>query len=279
MQKTINHLVQLQDLAIARAQQEASMPGTCLTQLAGAIATLLKELPPDLRTQFSKLERKSHIAIAPISTNNVCTGCGMTLPASLVQAVRLAEKIHQCSHCARMLYFSESLPRRTVKPSRRSEPPKVGIERFSSLELMIPKLSATTLNDVITELCEKMEAEGFVENSDRLIEEALKREAIVSTAVGHGLAFPHVRGVEGGGLSLALGLSKKGIKFGGPSKTLTRIIFFMVIPTAASAFYLKLLSGLTETFRSADMRNKLLEAKDAKTLWKTLLKVTRSTIS
>ena len=38
----------------------------------------------------------------------------------------------------------------------------------------------------------------------------------MSTAVDNAIAFPHVRGVEGGALNLALGVSKKGIKFGGP---------------------------------------------------------------
>ena len=50
--------------------------------------------------------------------------------------------------------------------------------------------------------------------------------------------------MEGGGLTLAMGLSSKGIKFGGPARSLTRIVFLIVIPSAASAFYLKLLAGL-----------------------------------
>ena len=65
-----------------------------------------------------------------------------------------------------------------------------------------------------------------MERSD-LIEEALRREAILSTAVDHGLAFPHVRGVEGGGLALALGVSEKGIDFGGLAKSKTRLVFFI----------------------------------------------------
>lgn len=276
MHKTINHLIQLQELTIARSQQEAMTPGTQLAQLETAIQTLLGELPVKTASQFQRLEKKGHLAIVPIA-NGVCSACGMSLPVSLVHAVHAADAIYHCPSCARLLYYPEASPRHVGRRKRRSEPPKAGIERFSSQELMVPRLSATTREEAIAELCSKLEVEGFVDDGDRLQEEALKREAIITTAVEHGLAFPHVRGVEGGGLTLALGVSRKGIKFGAP-RGLTRIVFFMVIPTAASAFYLKLLSGLVQTFQKEESREKLLEAETPEQLWKALVRVTKSTI-
>jgi len=280
MQKIINHLVQLQELTAARAEQEASMPGAQLTQLDASIDTLLHDLPDDVESLFSRLLKKSPMAIVPIATK-VCSACGMSLPVSLVQAVRAAERLHACPNCARILYYTDAQPRRTIAAGirRRSEPPKIGIERFSAPSLMIHDLQSTDRDGVIAELCHQMEEKGFVDNGARLTEEALKREAIVSTAVDNALAFPHVRGVEGGGLTLALGISRKGVKFGGPSRTLTRVIFLMVIPTAASAFYLKLLSGLTQTFRKEEAREKLFTADSPESLWKALVKATKTTIS
>ena len=277
MHKIINHLIQLQELLIARAQQEASMPGTRLSQLDASIDILYSQLPPDVGNQFRKIEKKTHLGIVPIG-NGVCTACGMTLPVSLVHATHAADSLHYCPNCARMLYYPEGSPRHIGRRKRRSEPPKVGIERFSSHELMVPQLTSTNRDDVLAELCNKMESEGFVDNGAKLLEEALKREAIVSTAVDHGIAFPHVRGVEGGGLTLALGISAKGVKFGGTSKTLTRVIFFMVIPTAASAFYLKLLAGLSLAFQKEEARQKLFEAETPEKLWKALVRGTKSTI-
>jgi mannitol/fructose-specific phosphotransferase system IIA component (Ntr-type) len=111
-----------------------------------------------------------------------------------------------------------------------------------------------------------------------LHEAALEREAIISTAVEHGLAFPHIRGVEGGGLTLSLGIHKKGIKFGAPKDRLTKLFFYMVIPTASSAFYLKLLSGLTQSFAAKEARDTLLKAKTQEDLWKALVKATRKMV-
>ena len=279
MQKIINHLIQLQELTVAKAQKEASMPGSQLTQLDTSIRTLLEDLPSDIRSQFTRLQARDHTAVVPVSKNNVCSACGLSLPVSFVQAIRQAEKIQQCLNCARMLYYSNSLLEGPpIRKAKRGEPQKVGVTRFSSPELMIPQLSGGKCDDVLPEICEIMEEKGFISDGEKLAGEAMKREAIVSTAVDHGLAFPHVRGVEGGGLSLVLGIHKKGIKFGGTSRTLTRIIFFMVIPTAASAFYLKLLAGLTQTFREKEARDKILAEETPEGLWKTLTKVTRSTI-
>ncbi|MFH0954207.1 MAG: PTS sugar transporter subunit IIA [Verrucomicrobiota bacterium] len=277
MHRIINHLIQLQELVVARAQQEASMQGARLAQLDSSIDTLFKELPSTVANQYRKIEKKGLLAIVPIA-NGVCSACGMALPVSMVHAVHAADALHYCPNCARLLYYPESSPRHIGRRKRRSEPPKVGIERFSSPELMIPQLASVERDDVIGELCSKMEAEGFVDNGARLLEEALKREAIISTAVDHGLAFPHVRGVEGGGLTLALGLSRKGIRFDGPGRALTRIVFFMVIPTAASAFYLKLLSGLAQTFQKEEAREKLFEADTPEKLWKALIRTTKATI-
>ena len=253
------------------------MQGARLVQLDASIDTLFKELPAHAASQFRKIEKKGLLAIVPIA-NGFCSACGMSLPVSLVHAVHAADALHYCPNCARMLYYPEARPRHVGKRKRRSEPHKVGIERFSSPELMIAQLASTERDDVIAELCFKMEAEGFVDNGSKLLEEALKREAIISTAVDHGLAFPHVRGVEGGGLTLALGLSRKGIRFDGQGRALTRIVFFMVIPTAASAFYLKLLSGLAQTFQKEEAREKLFEADSPEKLWKALVKTTKSTI-
>lgn len=277
MQRILNQLLQLQDLIFARDQQEASMPGARLTQLDAAIQAMEHDLPPDTLSRFLKIQKKGTLAIVPIA-NGFCSGCGMAIPVSQVHAVHAGDLMYQCPQCTRFLIYPDSPPRRLGKRRRRSEPVQIGICRFSSAELMIPALESTDRDDVIAEMCSKLENEGFVDNGSRLLEEALKREAIVSTAVDHGIAFPHVRGVEGGGLTLALGLSKKGIKFGGPGRGNTKIVFFMVIPTAASAFYLKLLSGLTQAFHDEESREALLKADTSDELWKTLIKATRLTV-
>jgi mannitol/fructose-specific phosphotransferase system IIA component (Ntr-type) len=275
MNPIVNHLIQLQELTQIRAEQKIA--GGHLQQLDDSIADMARRLAPDVRDRFEKLQRKDPLVITPISEGG-CAVCGMHLPISLVQLVRKEGEIHACPNCTRMLYYPEAGFRRLGIAARRTGPRKVGISRFSSHSLMVPRLATEDAEGVVMELTRKMEGEGFIEGAENLAEAAIRREAIISTASEHGLAFPHVRGVEGGGLALALGLSAKGVRFGAPGGKLTRIVFLIVIPTAASAFYLRLLAGLTETFLDAEARKALLAEQDAETLWKTLCKLTRATI-
>lgn len=276
MQRWINHLIQLQDLIFALEQQQASNQSR-LESLETSIQTLQAELPDEIRTHFVKMSKKGHLAIVPIA-NGVCSACGMAIPVSQVHAVHAADRIYHCPSCARFLFYQTAAPRRLSKQRLRSEPAQVGLARFSSPALMIPQLTGSDRESVLAEMSERMQSEGFIDNAARLTEEALKREALASTAVDHGLAFPHVRGVEGGGLTLALGVSRKGVRFGA-AKNLTRLVFFMVIPTAASAFYLRLLSGLTQSFRDEEARDALFKTETAEDLWKALTKITRQTIA
>lgn len=277
MHPLTNHVLQLQELTMIRDEQKVARGGRHLEQLDAAIKTMASQLPPDVHAMFSKLHRKDRVVVAPITADN-CSLCAMRLPTSLVQSVRQGAEIKCCPNCARLLYQPEDAPRRLSERVRRSEPRKVGIQRFSSHTLMVPGVAATDRDGVIAELAGQMEAEGFVDRADRLVEEALRREAIVSTAVDHGVSFPHVRGVEGGGLALAVGTNRKGLRFDPDNKKLTHIVFLMVIPTAANAFYLKLLAGLAETLTDAEKRKALVEAKTQDELWKALCKITRATI-
>lgn len=277
MQAVVNHLIQLQELLMIRDEQKVLGGSDHLQRMDAAISTMKSQLQGDVRQMFERLQKKDFLVMVPVS-DGICAACGLRLPISLVQAVKMYKEIHSCPSCARMLYAPESAPRRIVGRTRRTDPPKIGITRFSSHTLMIPKLEAEDKEGAIKELAFKMEHEGFVDKAGKLVEEALRREAIISTAVDHGVAFPHVRGVEGGGLTFALGMSQKGIKFDSEG-TPTKLIFFIVIPMAASAFYLKLLSGLTEALMKPDARKALLAEKDdPEKLWKALVKVTKATI-
>lgn len=278
MHPKINHLIQLQELSLIRAEQKAHRHGHRLEELDASVATLTSQLSPDVQALVARMQKRDSIIIVPM-TNGACMGCGMRLPTSLAQQVKVSDQLQVCPICTRILYFQDGLPRNTTKAPRRSEPRKVGVARFSSPALVIPRLAATTRDEAIAELAGRMQEAGFVDDASKLVDAALKREAIVSTALEHGLAIPHVRGVEGGGLTLGLGVSSKGIKFDGQDKNLTKIIFFIVIPTAASAFYLKLLAGLAETFSDADARKALINEDSAEKMWKALVKLTKKTIA
>lgn len=277
MNAIINHLIQLQELSLIRTEQQTHRHGERLEELNASILHLADELPADIHGMVGKLQKRDVVFIVPIAQGG-CAGCGMKLPISLVQAVRREEKIHNCPICTRLLYYPDSPPRHVATAPKRSEPRRVGISRFSAESLMIPRLEATTRDAALHEITMRIQNEGFVDDGEKLYQAALQRESVVSTVLDHGTAFPHARGIEGGGLTLAVAISPKGIQFSEEDKTLTRMIFFMAIPTAASAFYLKLIAGLAETFVDPAARKALMSAGESNLMWKTLVKLTRKNI-
>ena len=142
---------------------------------------------------------------------------------------------------------------------------------------MVCDLKGETTEAVIRELAEAMAENNFVSNADALVSAAMDREIVLSTAMGDGLAFPHVRGVEGGGLTLALGVSRKGFIYDDEG-TRVNFVFFSAIPVAVSAFYLRLIGALSEAFSKKENRDLLLAAKTPAELWKALMKATRYSV-
>ncbi|MFT5239329.1 MAG: PTS system nitrogen regulatory IIA component [Candidatus Promineifilaceae bacterium] len=276
MHPVVNHLIQLQELQLIRDEQRVTAKGKSLTELDASIKTMTANLPAETRVLYTKLQKRDHISVTTVR-DSMCTGCGLLLAISFVQQVRMEKEILTCPNCSRVLYNPERIIRRMEKGPRRVATRKPGLSRFSSHSLIIPRLKAKTKEEAILELATSMAEVGFVDNAENMTAEALARESVLSTAVDHGMAFPHVRGIDGGGLSLALGLSPKGINFDNDGP-LSKIIFLISIPTAASAFYLKLLAGLMETFRQAEARKTLMAENDPEKVWKTLIKLTRTTI-
>ncbi len=275
--KLINQLIQLQELIIARLQKKAAMPKAPLDTLDENIRLLSANLPQQTKSHLNQLLQKHPEAVVPLVDGH-CTGCGMGLGISQVNEVHHAEEIHRCPNCTRYLYVPSEVVAREHASRVYGEKRQIGIARFTTLPLMITPLTGETPEEVLGEICERMQQEGFVEDGQQLLSMTMQREDIISTAIDGGMAFPHVRGVEGGGLTMALGVHKKGIHFGGPGRTLTRLFFFMVIPTATSAFYLKLLAGLSQTFRDKTARELLLNAENEEELWKALVQQTRKVI-
>jgi len=275
MKSQINIMRQLQELVLTRDEHHQTGDGSHLDALNDAIDALRAKLTPQVSALYDRLYKKNHIVISAMS-NNCCAVCGMQVPIAQGQQVRLAQHLVTCSSCGRILFASEGDAARNVaEPADKDEEPKTGISRFSAEELMLVDLGSTTREGAIAALARTMEQHGFITNADNLVTAALERESVLSTAMEGGLAFPHVRGVEGGGLSLAMGVSRDGIDWDGEK---VNVVFLSAIPVAVSAFYLRLMSGLMQSFAKESNRANLLAADSSAALWKALCKATRTTV-
>jgi mannitol/fructose-specific phosphotransferase system IIA component (Ntr-type) len=277
MKNQLNILSQLQELVLTRDEHRRLGDGTRMDALDASIDALTEQLDATTQNLYQRLYKKDHVVIATMS-NDCCAACGMQLPISQMQQVRKGETIQTCSSCGRILRNGdEDAPQNVAEKPGRGEPRKTGISRFSAEGLMICDLKGTTMEEVIAELANVMVKNKFISNAEGIISAAMGREQILSTAIGEGVAFPHVRGVEGGGLTVALGVSKKGFVYDSDGNKV-HLVFLSTIPVAVSAFYLRLIAGISEALMKEDVRNSLIEAETSADLWKALIKATRYTV-
>jgi len=274
MKEKINLMRQLQELVLIRDEHHQTGDGSRVDEFSEKIDGLREKLDQQTAAVYDRLYKKNHVVLAALS-NGCCAACGMQVPISQVQQVRLCEHLVTCSSCGRILFADDAGAAHNVADKGDRDEPKVGIARFSAPELMVVDLQADTVQQSIEVLARAMEDHKYVANADALVTAALEREAVLPTSVGAGIAFPHVRGVEGGSMVLALGVSKRGINWYGDK---VHFVFLSAIPVAVSAFYLRLMSGIVQGLDKAENSDALLQAPDAASLWKALCKATRLTV-
>lgn len=275
MQKQLDTLRRIQDLSLMRAECLARGAKEKVESVDQEVAALVETLEPRIRALYSRLSATKPLFMAAMH-NGVCSGCGMQVPDAAARMVKIAAHLVTCTTCGRILYDNAGAlasARQKTAADDDEVPKERGIARFSSEALMVPNLKAKTPQAAIEVLARVMAENGFVSDGDELVRLALEREAVLSTRMDEGAAVPHVRGVEGGSLAFALGVSPAGLVWDDSGEKVNFVVL-SAIPSAGSAFFLKLMSDLMGAFRRKPSRTALLQAADSATLWKALERAT-----
>jgi len=240
-----------------------------LAELKADIKTLKQDIPFDIVSSFERLLSKYGIAVCPM-VNSKCTGCSMKIPIGIANSVLSDKNIIACPNCGRYLFPDEEYKGRDEAENKQYK----GIARFSSLELMFPKLEVKTKEEAIEIIAKKTAETGFVEDAKEFTDALIRRESLISTTVEKGIAFPHARGVKACGLTLAIGTLAKPIKENGFEAPLTTL-FVSAVPVCASMFYIELVSKLANYFANDRNMAKLIKAKTPEEIWKIIVLIGR----
>jgi len=95
-----------------------------------------------------------------------------------------------------------------------------------------------------------------------LVKAVKEREATANTALGLGVACPHVRAGDDGELLCAVGWSPSGIDYGAPDGAKVHLIIMYYIPSSQKGAYLKEVSGLAKAVKDSDALKMLSGASD-----------------
>ncbi|NOY75642.1 MAG: PTS transporter subunit EIIA [Kiritimatiellaeota bacterium] len=272
MNKHINQLIQIQEMEIILRENEILHKNKDTEETANEIlaniAEMKKALPDEILDILDRISSRYEIFVSPM-INDTCMGCFMKLPVAEAIAVKNPHQWSVCPSCNRFLYADD-------KPLSRPDDSVAhykGVAKFSSLDLMTRDLKSETHAGVLEEMARLAGEEEFVEDGAEFAKALLHREALCSTAVGLGIAFPHARGVKACGLTLAVGMSKSGVDFGDGETV--NLLFVSAVPTQASMFYMDMVSKLARYFGKQENIDKLLECETADEMWKIMVKIGR----
>lgn len=134
-------------------------------------------------------------------------------------------------------------------------------------------LNHSTKHDALVELANNLSTAPQVKVSSELTVEILKREELMSTAIGRGIAIPHVRLSSVTDLVMSVGISKCDIiDFQTIDDTPVRLLFMIAAAYNQHAYYLQTLSFFSARLKNKDLRDALLSVDSAMDAYNLLTK-------
>lgn len=127
--------------------------------------------------------------------------------------------------------------------------------------------------DALIALAENLATAPQVKNKSELVMEILRREELMSTAIGRGVAIPHVRLTSITDLVVSVGISTCDITdFTAFDDTTVRILFMIGSAYNQHAYYLQTLSYFSSLLKSDELRQSLIQAKTTEEVYELLVK-------
>lgn len=117
--------------------------------------------------------------------------------------------------------------------------------------------------DALIALAERLSAAPQIKSKQEIVSEILRREDLMSTAIGRGIAIPHVRLSSVTDLVVAVGVSKCDIQdFNAFDDQPVRLLFMIAAAYNQHAYYLQTLSYFSAKLKNNGLREGILSAAD-----------------
>jgi PTS system nitrogen regulatory IIA component len=134
-------------------------------------------------------------------------------------------------------------------------------------------LNYSTKRDVLLALANSLANAPQVKNRQELATEMLKREELMTTAMGRGIAIPHVRLASVTDLVVAIGISQTDIvDFQALDDEPVRLVFMVAAAHNQHAYYLQTISYFSARLKNPALRRDLLGVASPEEAYRLLVK-------
>lgn len=147
---------------------------------------------------------------------------------------------------------------------------KINPENFLSPD-RITTIEHSTKHDALLKLSHVLSTAPQIKNAAELEEGILKRENLMSTAIGRGIAIPHVRLSSVTDLVMAVGISKKGIKgFDAVDETPVHIMIMIAAALNQHEYYLQTISYFANLLKNKTLTEQIIKEENPEIVYSVL---------
>jgi mannitol/fructose-specific phosphotransferase system IIA component (Ntr-type) len=122
------------------------------------------------------------------------------------------------------------------------------------------RLKARTKREAIVELVDLLESAHGLASHGEILDRVLRREAMMSTGIGNGIAIPHGKARLVDRLVAACGVSAEGVEFESVDGEAATLLILLVAPESGGALHVKVLANISRLLKEETVRRTLREA-------------------
>jgi fructose-specific phosphotransferase system IIA component len=122
------------------------------------------------------------------------------------------------------------------------------------------RLRARSKREAIAELVETLEAAHGFRSQGEILDRVMKREAMMTTGIGNGVAIPHGKARAASRPAAAFGIAPEGLDFESEDGHPAFLVVLLVSPENAAPEHVRVLANISRLLKEESVRRSLREA-------------------
>ncbi len=134
------------------------------------------------------------------------------------------------------------------------------LSELLNTQAITTRLQARAKREAIAELVQLLESAHGLQSQGEILDRVLRREAMMSTGIGNGIAIPHGKARMVDRLVAAVGIAPEGIEFESVDGEPATLFVLLVAPESGGALHVKVLANISRLLKEETVRRSLREA-------------------
>ena len=122
------------------------------------------------------------------------------------------------------------------------------------------RLAAKTKREALAELVGLLEGAHGFESRGEILDRVVRREEMMTTGIGNGVAIPHGKARAVDRMAAACGVSPEGIDFESEDGQPARLFVLFVSPENAASLHVRVLSNISRLLKEESVRQEIIDS-------------------